>query len=68
MPDSTKSIQTSIIVPCYNEKATIHILLDALYEQTYPRDAMEVVIADGMSNDGTLDAIQAGKTNTLTFR
>ncbi|MCK9506268.1 MAG: glycosyltransferase family 2 protein [Porticoccaceae bacterium] len=59
MPKPTKSIETSIIVPCYNEKATIHLLLDALYEQTYPRDAMEVVIADGMSNDGTLDAIQA---------
>jgi glycosyltransferase involved in cell wall biosynthesis len=51
------SIRTSIIVPCYNEQATIHLLLDALYAQTYPRDAMEIVIADGGSTDGTLESI-----------
>lgn len=52
------SPETSIIVPCYNERGTIHLLLDALYQQTYPRKAMEVVIADGGSTDGTLAAIQ----------
>ncbi|MBM4427942.1 MAG: glycosyltransferase, partial [Chloroflexi bacterium] len=26
----------SIIVPCYNEEATIHKLLEALFAQTYP--------------------------------
>ena len=51
------SINTSIIVPCYNERATIHLLLDALYAQTYPRNRLEVVIADGGSTDGTPDAI-----------
>jgi len=51
------SIKTSIIVPCYNERATIHLLLDALYTQTYPRDGLEVIIADGGSTDGTPDAI-----------
>jgi cellulose synthase/poly-beta-1,6-N-acetylglucosamine synthase-like glycosyltransferase len=53
------SIDTSIIVPCYNERGTIHLLLDALYAQTYPRAAMEVIIADGRSTDGTQAAIQA---------
>lgn len=52
------SIETSIIVPCYNEQTTIHLLLDALYAQSFPRDQMEVVIADGGSNDGTLDVIR----------
>jgi succinoglycan biosynthesis protein ExoA len=51
------SIKTSIIVPCYNERATIHLLLDALYVQTYPRADLEVVIADGGSTDGTPAAI-----------
>jgi glycosyltransferase involved in cell wall biosynthesis len=59
MPDSTMSIQTSVIIPCYNERGTIHLLLDALYAQTYPRATMEVIIADGMSTDGTQAAIQA---------
>lgn len=49
----------SIIIPCRNERATIHLLLDALLEQTYPRDRMEVVIADGMSDDGTPEVIRA---------
>ena len=52
------SIHTSIIVPCYNEQKTIHLLLDALYAQSYPRTAMEIVIADGGSTDGTPNAIQ----------
>jgi cellulose synthase/poly-beta-1,6-N-acetylglucosamine synthase-like glycosyltransferase len=51
--------QVSIIVPCYNEQATIRLLLDALYLQTFPRKDMEVVIADGMSTDGTRDEIFA---------
>ncbi|MBW6466001.1 MAG: glycosyltransferase family 2 protein [Brevefilum sp.] len=48
---------TSIIIPCYNERPTIHLLLDALYGQSYPRHEMEVVIADGGSTDGTPGAI-----------
>jgi glycosyltransferase involved in cell wall biosynthesis len=49
----------SVIVPCYNEQATIGLLLDALYNQTYPRQDMEVIIADGLSTDGTRQEIEA---------
>lgn len=49
----------SIIVPCYNEEATVQLLLRALYNQTYPRQEMEVVIADGLSTDGTRREISA---------
>jgi len=47
----------SIIVPCFNEQATIGALLDAIHQQTYPRDRLEVVIADGLSDDGTRAAV-----------
>ncbi len=43
----------SIIVPCFNEQNTINQLLEAIYAQTFPRADLEVVIADGMSDDGT---------------
>jgi len=43
----------SLIVPCYNEEKTIRILMDAFLAQTYPLDEMEVVIADGLSQDET---------------
>ncbi len=43
----------SIIIPCYNEQTTICKLLEAIYAQTCSRADLEVVIADGMSTDGT---------------
>lgn len=47
----------SVIIPCYNEQDTIARLLEALYHQTYAREDMEVIIADGMSTDGTRQVI-----------
>ena len=49
--------KVSVIVPCYNERSTIRLLLAAIYQQMFPRADMEVVIADGMSTDGTRDEI-----------
>lgn len=43
----------SIIIPSYNEQTTICNLLDAIYSQTFPRNNLELIIADGMSTDGT---------------
>lgn len=51
----------SVIVPCFNEQATIQKLLGALQAQTYPLERMEVVISDGLSTDNTLAAIEAFK-------
>jgi glycosyltransferase involved in cell wall biosynthesis len=50
--------QISLIIPCYNEQASIGLLLDAIRRQTHQLDEIEVIIADGMSDDGTRDAIQ----------
>ena len=47
----------SVIIPCLNEDKTIHLLLDALFAQTYPIDLMELVIADGLSTDNTRKVI-----------
>ncbi len=49
----------SVIVPCYNEEATITLLLEAIRAQEYPLDKLEIVIADGLSTDGTREAIDA---------
>jgi succinoglycan biosynthesis protein ExoA len=54
-------IEVSIIVPCYNEETTIQQLLDAIYTQTYPRNRVEVVIADGLSTDRTREVIEGYK-------
>ena len=49
----------SIIVPCYNEEATIRLLLNSIYTQSYPRHEIEVVLADGMSTDQTRSVVAA---------
>ena len=43
----------SIIMPVRNEAASIVPCLQAVLAQDYPADAFEVIIADGMSDDGT---------------
>ena len=46
-------------MPCYNEQQTIRSLLESIYHQTYPRQNLEVIIADGLSTDLTRQEIQA---------
>lgn len=52
-------ITVSIIIPCYNEQKTIAQVLTAIYAQTYPRQKIDVVIANGRSTDNTLQVIGA---------
>lgn len=47
----------SILIPCYNEEKTLPSLLQAIYEQTYPRTRLEVIIADGFSEDRSRQVI-----------
>ncbi|MCD4752266.1 MAG: glycosyltransferase family 2 protein [Anaerolineaceae bacterium] len=53
----------SVIIPCRNEEATIHKLLDSLFNQTISPDEYEIIIADGLSDDSTLDNIAKFKNN-----
>src|SRR5213593_3464626 len=49
----------SIVVPCRNEAEYVRPLLDSILANEYPRDRLEVLIVDGMSDDGTR-AVVAG--------
>lgn len=60
-------IEVSVIIPCYNEQATIMDLLKTLYAQDYPSEKMEVIIADGMSTDNTRDIIREFKEKHPDF-
>jgi succinoglycan biosynthesis protein ExoA len=55
----TKNCLISIVVPCYNEQYTIRLLLDAILQQTVSVDELEVILADGMSTDGTRAEVAA---------
>jgi glycosyltransferase involved in cell wall biosynthesis len=43
----------SIVVPCRNEAKYVGRMLDSILANEYPRDRLEVLIVDGMSDDGT---------------
>lgn len=43
----------SIIIPCRNEEKHIKKCLDSLIGQDYLKEKMEIIIVDGMSDDGT---------------
>src|SRR5882672_9514409 len=43
----------SIVVPCRNEGAHIQGMLDSVLANEYPRPLLEVLVVDGMSDDGT---------------
>lgn len=47
----------TIIMPIRNEAAFIERSLGAVLEQDYPADLLEILIVDGMSDDGTRDIV-----------
>ena len=48
----------SVIVPIRNEAAFIEMSLGAVLTQDYPQNLMEIIVIDGMSDDGTREIIQ----------
>lgn len=49
----------SIVVPCRNEEEFIGVCLKSMVENDYAKDRLEVLVVDGMSEDGTRVAVEA---------
>ncbi len=47
----------SVVIPVRNEAGFIRDLLDAVFSQDYPQDRIEVIVADGLSTDGTREIL-----------
>ena len=43
----------SVVIPCRNEARFIGRFLDSILDNSYPPELMEILIVDGMSEDGT---------------
>ena len=48
----------SIIIPCRNEERFIANCLDFIIANDYPKDRLEVLVVDGMSEDGTREIVK----------
>lgn len=47
----------SIIIPCRNEEKYIKKCVESFLNQSYPKELIEIIIADGMSTDNTRNII-----------
>ena len=61
-------MKVSVIIPCYNEQESITSLLEAIQNQDFPLDEIEVIISDGLStedhSDGTFTIQNGPETPT----
>src|ERR1700741_4645886 len=48
----------TVIVPCRNERDYVAKSLDALIANDYPKDRMEILVVDGLSDDGTHEVLE----------
>ncbi len=63
----TKRPRVSVVIPCRNESQSIEACLRSLLAQKLPSGGFEVIVADGMSDDGTRDVLErvASKTDNV---
>ncbi len=50
--------KVSVIIPILNEERYIKGCLDSLMEQDYPKEFLEIILVDGLSDDKTPDIIK----------
>ena len=57
MVDSSQVPAVSVVVPVFNDEASVGALLDCLLAQDYPGDRIEIVICDNGSHDRTREVV-----------
>src|SRR5260370_34308312 len=55
----SEEVLVSVILPVRNEATFIARNREALFSQDYPQECLEVIVADGMSTDGTQEIIKS---------
>ena len=58
MNASVTPIRVTAVSPCRNERGHIGPFLESLLSQDYPADQWELIVADGMSDDGTREILR----------
>lgn len=48
----------TIVIPCRNEEKFIGPCIDSIIVNDYPKDWLEVLVVDGMSEDATREIVE----------
>jgi succinoglycan biosynthesis protein ExoA len=64
----SENVQISVIIACRNERKNINNLLDSICRQSLGGAKIEVLIADGMSEDGTRQILELYRRIVLPLR
>ena len=69
LPAPTGGLPTvSVVIPCRNEARFIGPCLDALLNNGYPLNCLEILVVDGRSEDGTRDVVRRYATEHKIVR
>jgi succinoglycan biosynthesis protein ExoA len=49
----------SLIIPMYNESSDIVDMLESVRAQDYPHEALQLIVVDGGSTDGSIEIVQS---------
>lgn len=55
--ESSLTPLVSIVIPCRNERRYIAGCLDSILANGYPHERLEIIVSDGMSDDGTREIL-----------
>lgn len=57
----------SVLIPTYNSEKTLGLCLDSIVTQDYPKELIEIIIADAGSTDSTLEIARQFHVNEVLY-
>src|SRR6266571_1593942 len=65
---SSVGLTISTVTPTYNSSAGLSRLLSSIKDQDYPQDAIEMIVVDGGSTDGTIKVAESNGAKVIIER
>ena len=56
MPAASRCVKLSVVIPCFNEAATIESIVGAVRDSSYA--PKEIIVVNDCSNDGTREILR----------